>query len=425
MTSRPATAHASHRRISDRTPVHALRRFVRAHELRLPALVFVLHWIVVSGAAALAMHFARRMDASAAVGWQLPELSGWGELVIQPMRNWDGVWYSLIASEGYDYHPATTAFWPLYPMSMRVLSDILDTRVETAGVLLANLAFFFALIVFQRLVRREWGNEIANRALWLLAFFPTAFYFSAVYSESFFLLFSLLAFYLAGGGKWWQAGLAGLLAALTRNAGFMLVVPLGIMFLKQHGYHPRDWPRTWLAIGLPALGPLVYMFALWRMYGDPLLTIDAQKGFAREQAMPWTSFRMALDQMDFGWLRDLLSSPTWTTLTSQSVRAGFAESETLDTMLVLLAIPLLIYGFVRLPLEYAIFPLMLYLLPLFSPSTVHPLMSMSRFLIVMFPLFIALAILTRRQLTFTLALVPSIVLLALLTAQFATWYWVA
>ncbi len=425
MTSRPSTIDASRSRSGVRTPFAALRTFAREQELALPALVFVLHWIVVAGSAALATRYARRMDTVPAVGWYLPDLNGIGELFIQPLRNWDGFWYSLIATEGYDYHPASTAFWPLYPWSMRVLADIFAIRVETAGLILANVAFFLALVVFRRLVSRGWGDAVANRALWLLAFFPTAFYLSAVYSESFFLLFSLLAYYWATGGTWWRAGLAGLLAALTRNVGVLLVVPLGIIFLKRHGVDPRRWPRTWLAVGLPGLGPLLYMFALWRTYRDPLLTLDAQKGWAREQAMPWTTFRMAFDQLDLGWLRALIESPTWTTLTSHTVRFGFAEYESLDIAFALLAIPLLIYCLIKLPIEYAIFPVMLYLLPLFSPSTIHPLMSMSRFLIVMFPLFIALALLTQRRVSFRLALIPSIVLLALLTVQFSTWYWVA
>jgi len=402
-----------------------LRRIAHEQELELPALVFALHWIVVTAAAAIATRYANRLDTVPAVGWYLADLDGWRELLVQPMRNWDGFWYSLIATEGYDYHPAATAFWPLYPWSMRVLSDLLFLRVETAGLILANLAFFAALVVFQRLVKREWGAAVANRSLWLLAFFPTAFYFSAVYSESFFLLFSLLAFYWASGGKWWQAGLAAALAALTRNVGVLLVVPLGIIFLKQYGLRPRDWPRTWLAVGLPVLSPLIYMLVLWRAYRDPLLTLDAQKGWAREQAMPWTTFQMAFDQSNLDWLRELSASPTWATLTSHSVRSGFADYETLDIAFTVLAIPLLIYCFMKLPIEYAIFPLMLFAMPLFSPSTIHPLMSMSRFLIVMFPLFIAIAVLTRRRITFTLVLVPSIALLLILTVQFSTWYWVA
>jgi hypothetical protein len=425
VTTRSASRQRARSRSQGRSPLHAVRRFAREQELALPALVFALHWIVVTAAAAIGTQFAHRIDTVPAVGWYLPDRSGWQELIIQPLRNWDGFWYSLIAIEGYDYHPAATAFWPLYPWSMRLVADIFFIRVETAGLILANVAFFLALVVFHRLVSQTWNRAIANRAIWLLAFFPTAYYFSAVYSESFFLLFCLLAYYLAAGGKWWQAGLAGALAALTRNVGVLIAIPIGIMFLKQHGIDPRRWPRDWLAVGLPALGPLIYMFSLWRTYDDPLQTLDAQRGWAREQAMPWKTFQMAFDQLDLGWLRALLESPTWASLTSHEVRFGFAEYESLDLAVALLVIPLLMYCLIKLPIEYSIFPVILFVIPLFSPSTVHPLMSMSRFLIVMFPLFIGLALLTRRQITFTLMIVPSVVLLVLLTIQFSTWYWVA
>lgn len=425
MPSRSATIRRFRAGSHSRSPLHAARRFIHEQDLERPALVFALHWLVVTAAAALATRYAHRLDTVPAVGWYLPEHSGWRELVIQPLRNWDGFWYSLIANEGYDYHSASTAFWPLYPWSMRVVSDILFIRVETAGLILSNVAFFLALVVFYRLVTHTWSRPVADRAIWLLAFFPTAYYFSAVYSESFFLLFTLLAYYWASGGKWWQAGVAGALAALTRNLGVLLVIPLGIIFLKQHGINPRRWPRTWLAVGIPGIGPLLYMYALWRTYDDPLATLDAQSGWAREQAMPWQTFQMAFDQLDLTWLRTLLDSPTWSTLTSHAVRFGFAEYESLDVAITLLAIPLLIYCLIKLPLEYSIFPVMLYLIPLFSPSTIHPLMSMSRFVIVMFPLFIGLSLLTRKQIAFTLTLVPSIALMVLLTVQFSTWYWVA
>jgi hypothetical protein len=405
--------------------LRALRRVAREQELELPALVFGLHWLLVTVVAGIATRYAVRMETVKAVGWSLPDLDGWRELVVQPLRNWDGFWYALIATEGYDYHPATTAFWPLYPWSMRFVSELLGISVEAAGLVLANLAFFGALVVFHRLARREWGDEVANRAIWLLAFFPTAFFFSAVYSESYFLLFTLLAFCLAGGGRWWQAGLAGALAALTRNLGVLLVIPLGIMFLKAHGVRPRRWPATWPAVAIPVAGPVIYMAALWFEYRDPLLTLDAQKGWAREQAMPWTTFQMAFDQWDLSWLSELLASPTWSTLTSTTVRLGFAESESLDIVFTVVAIPLLVYALAKLPIEYGVYALALFALPLFSPSTIHPLMSMSRFFIVIFPLFIVLAMLTRRRIAFTLALVPSVALLAMLTLQFSTWHWVA
>ena len=167
------------------------------------------------------------------------------------------------------------------------------------------------------------------------------------------------------------------------------------------------------------------MLYLWRAFGNPLMTIDAQKGWARIQAMPWTTFRMAFDQLQGGWLYALLASPTWATLTSYPVRMSFAEYESLDIAMTFLGIVLIVYAFRVLPIEHSAWVAIMFALPLFSPSTIHPLMSIPRFMVVLFPLFIALAIFARRRFVLPIILVPSAVLMVLLTVQFSTWFWVS
>jgi hypothetical protein len=404
----------------------------REYHLAFVSSVFAAHWVFVTLFAALAMRFSVSLRPVKAVGWSLPPLEGWQHFVIQPMRNWDGFWYSLIATEGYGYHEATTAFFPLFPWSIRFVASVLAINVEIAGYILANLAFLFALIFLYRLVDREWGDGVARRTTILLASFPLAFYFTAVYSESFFLLFTVLAFYWAKTGKWWLAGLATMLAGLTRNLGVLLAIPLAIIFLKQywgvlrrHWKEPLRWPRDLLAFSLVPLGPVLYFLYLGLAFGNPLLTLDAQKGWARERAMPWTTVQMALHQWDLAWLRDLIASPTWSTLTSAQVRMGFAEYESLDIFMACIGLAMLVYCFLKLPIEYSLYCAVLFVLPMFSPSTVHPLMSVGRFTAVLFPLFIALGLLTRRRSLLPLLVIPSAALMALLIIQFSTWFWVA
>lgn len=408
------------------------RRLAREYQLAFVGSVWALHWVFVTLFAALATHYAYSQPPVKAVGYQLPALEGWQHYVIQPMRNWDGFWYSLIADRGYDYHPASTAFWPLYPWTMKLVSNLLVIRVEVAGYVLANIAFLAALVFFHRLVGREWGDGVARRATVLLAFFPTAFYFNAVYSESFFLLFTVLAFYSAKCGKWWLALAAAVLAGLTRNLGVLLLIPLTIIFVKQHWHilrwhwkKPTRWPAEALALALVPLGPALYLLYLWVDFGDPLLTLEAQKGWAREQGMPWTAFAMAFEQWGLGWLRELLASPTWATLTSFEVRRSFAEYESLDIIFAFLGLGFLAYAVRRLPLEYWAYSVVLFALPLFSPSTIHPLMSVPRFLVVLFPIFIGLALLTERRWLFPVILIPSATVMAALVVQFSTWFWVS
>lgn len=427
MSLRPTAIEIESR---DRIP-SAIRRVVNEYQLVYVGAIFAAHWLLITTVAALATRYAHANPPVKALGWQLPRLDSISGLIVQPMRNWDGFWYSLIAELGY-VHSATTAFWPLYPWSMRFVGTLLVIPYETAGYILSNIAFFAALVALHRFVTENWGQDVARRSTLLLAFFPTAFYFSAVYSESFFLLFCVLAFTWGRSGRWWLAGGAALLAGLTRNVGVLLLVPLGIMFLRQYGpalrgrwFDPRVWPSQTLALGLIPLGPILYTLYLWREFGNPLMTIDAQKGWARIQAMPWTSFRMALEQWQGGWLNALLASPTWRTLTSYPVRMSFAEYESLDLIMAFVGIAMIAYTLRVLPIEYGAWVAIMFVLPLFSPSTIHPLMSIPRFLVVLFPLFIALAIVARRRFVLPTILIPSTLLMVLLIVQFSTWFWVA
>ncbi|HUP27224.1 MAG TPA: hypothetical protein VM409_02230, partial [Chloroflexia bacterium] len=65
------------------------------------------------------------------------------------------------------------------------------------------------------------------------------------------------------------------------------------------------------------------------------------------------------------------------------------------------------------------------LLPLFSATTHNPLLSYPRFLIVLFPVFIVLALMGRNRYAHQIITWVSLLLLALFTIRFANWYWVA
>lgn len=403
----------------------AARAWLRARELRLPAVVFAAHWLIVAAVAALASRYALALPEVTTAGYRLPPLDGWERSIVQPLRNWDGFWYGLIAEQGYGYHPATSAFWPLYPWAMSFLSHLLAISVESAGLLISNAAFFVALVVLRDLVRAEAGDAVARRTLWLLAFFPTAFYFSAVYTESLFLLFSVLCFWWARGERWARAGLVGILAALTRNAGGLLALPLLMMVILRHGVYPRRWPRAAFAVFLPPLGTIAFMGYLWLVWGNPFLTFDIQANWARAAAPPWRTFAMAWDQVRIDWLRMLVEAPSWATLTSFEFRWSFAEYEFLDVAVTLLIVPLLVWCFARLPLAWGMWCAIVTAIPLFGPSEVHPLMSMPRYVLVLFPLFVALAQVLRQRAAFGAALTLSTLLLCGLTVQFVTWFWVA
>ena len=108
---------------------------------------------------------------------------------------WDGEWYLLIAEEGYDANPGggdvpeplrptdTIGFFPLYPLLIRAFSAT-GTPPSVAGVIIANIALLIAMFLLAALVRRDFGDRVATRAVWALLTFPTSLFFSAVYAES-------------------------------------------------------------------------------------------------------------------------------------------------------------------------------------------------------------------------------------------------
>src|SRR5690606_11835054 len=129
---------------------------------------------------------------------------------------------------------------------MRVAGRVLggsSVAVLAAGTLLVLAAFFTALVYLYRLARDLTGDEdAASGAVWLLAAYPFAVYFSAVYTESLFLAGALGAFHHARRGEYWPAGLWALFVGLTRPNGMFLAAPLALFAM-------RPWLPAWLAGG--------------------------------------------------------------------------------------------------------------------------------------------------------------------------------
>jgi hypothetical protein len=392
---------------------------------RTPLIAFAVHLVLVFSVTAIAMHEFYALTEVPAIQYALPPMTGIAHYTIQPLRNWDGFWYSLIASYGYGVYDASAAFWPLYPLLLRLGSQLTEWSIPTVGVLISNAAFLVALVILYWLVRLDYSEGIARRTVWLTTLFPTAFFFSAVYTEALFLLVTVAAIYFARTDRWGRAAVFTALAALTRNTGVLVLIPIGIMLVKRYGWNPRRWWINALQVGTAALSPIVFFLHLDQVWHEPLLPLKAQKGWARYQAMPWTTIRDAFDKLDLTWLHALYHSPTWATLTDPNIRLLFAEHQSYDVFILLAFVPIIAYTLLRVRGAYSLYALPIFMLPLFSPSLVHPLMSIPRFVIVLFPFFIAMAMLTRNRWIYLGVLALFVVQFVGLLIQFSTWYWVA
>jgi Mannosyltransferase (PIG-V) len=331
---------------------------------------------------------------------------------------WDAIHYLAVARFGYT-RAASTPFFPLYPLLVRLLGDVLGSG-PAAGVLISVFAFGVALRLLHRLTTLELGPRVADATILLVAFAPLSFFFNAVYTESLFLALSVGSIYAARRGRWKLAAGLGGLAAATRVTGVVLALPLAVMYLRER--RRLDPGLAWLA-AVPAglAGYLVYLAI--RGYG--FLAPFAQESgaeYGRQMGGPVHTFVAAVQAATLG-LRSIASRPIYQPSVGGAFSPG-AESILLVCVLAL-AIAALVGTFRRLPLAYGLYALAALLVCTWSPVAGQPLESFDRYALTIFPLWMAVAAwLSERRLTRATVLVSG-ALLAFWTFQFATWAFVA
>jgi hypothetical protein len=345
--------------------------------------------------------------------------------VLAPLARWDSVWYLRIADSGYEDSAARTAFFPLYPLLVRGVGTLFGGSpgaLLAAAFLVSLAAFLAALVLLHRLTELELGRRLARPALLLLAVFPAAVYFGVPYSESLFLLLAVGTFYAARTGRWAWAGVCAGLASGTRSAGLLLVLPLALIWWQSRPRRVRD--GAWVLLA-PA-GLVAYVAWLGLVEGDALRFLDVQEAWSRELTVPlagaWDGFAAAVDGV-----RQLASgsrSPVYFDAAAGDPFRIAAINVMLFATLVF-AVVACVGVFRRLPRAYGVWVAASLVLPLTFPVTPQPLMSLPRFVAVLFPVFMWLAVVCEERRVTDLAVGASAVGLGLFTAQYASWHWIS
>ena len=366
-------------------------------------------------------------------------LSGFAERLFEPWAHWDGVWFIRIAADGYAAHDYSQAFFPLYPLLLRLVAPLTGGDYVVAGVLVSLACYGGAMALLYRLVRSDLGPRVALWSVVLISVFPTALVFQAVYSESLFLLLVLASFTAARQGRWWAAGLAGLLAVLTRSAGLALLVPLALMWWEQRrgaavrlpggpaAGKPaarRPSPVTLLALLLVPAGLGLYMAYLWSAFGDPLLFGVVQGNWGRTMAAPWAAIAVGAEEAARG-IAWLVTNGPQAVLGMRNESGGIPIQQlanVLEFAGLLVAVALAAVCWRRLPAAYTVYAVAALVFPLFYPSDGRPLSSLPRFVLVDFPFFVALAVvLVPHRVTRWAVSGLFLVLLIVATVYFASW----
>jgi Mannosyltransferase (PIG-V) len=322
-----------------------------------------------------------------ASGDAIPATRAWGpftDLVFGTFDHWDAQWFLRIARDGYD--EVSAAFFPLYPALLWLGGSSL-----VWGTVLSLVAAGLAAWIVSDIARERLGPAGARDAVLILALFPTAFVFTAVYSDALFLLLSAASFRAAQRGHPWLAGVAGGLAVATRAMGLALL-PALVYLLWPKGR--RDlWPLAPLLL-LPAAVAL-YALYLQREVGDAFAFTGAQTTEWEREVHPLGPLGglwMAIQAGGHGTRAILEDLPR-----TDYGGAGYSQALQVSWWNVVhlaLLVPVMWLTWVawrRLGPAFGLYALATLVVILSVPSTGFPLVSLPRFVLSDFPVLIALA----------------------------------
>lgn len=309
-------------------------------------------------------------------------------------KRWDALHYVNLADLGYsgyieDGKHLFLVFFPLYPWLMRLVSALTGNTMA-AGLLISFLSYAGGCVYLCKLAAWELGEGAARRAVLFLSVFPYAFFFGGIMTESLFFLTTAAGLWYIRRHRWWLAGLFGILAAMTRMHGILLIGAAVAELLEHRGrFDWREILRRLPVLLLPVLGTAVYLLLNRQVGGDPFAFTVMQEhwsqGFCWISDTLWYVLQNALSYPTQAvryqlWIPTILLFPAFFAL------AVYARKR-FRSMYVL-------YGFVYLVLNYSL----------------SWLLSAGRYLSCALPFFLFAAALTekRRWLTILLTVVMSL-----------------
>ncbi len=333
-------------------------------------------------------------------------------------NRWDAPHYLDLAVFGYRaYDPGNLpmfsklgdldlfiVFYPLFPWLVGAVNAVLGDPIWSAFVV-TSLASFAVAPLLYRLVRHDEEPGVAMRAAIFALIFPTAYFLHLPYTEALFLALVLGSFLAARTDRWWLAGALGGLAALTRVNGLVLIPALGAEAFTQWLRLPREERRLraeWLAIGLVGVGFAVYLVVNQVVYGDPFTFLRIQhEHWFKSLAPPWQGIGAVV---------------RWTSKSNPDTALMLGWME-------LLFIVIGLVGTVHAALRFRpawFFWMAGNWLLFISTSFV---MSVPRYSLTLFPLFVSISLATRRTWLYTALALLSVGGLIYFAGRFAIGQW--
>jgi len=239
---------------------------------------------------------------------------------VSSLANFDGVHYILIARNGYVQYEQ--AFFPFYPLLIRLISPLLGKNHLLTGLIISNIFFFAALMILSRYLRliglkspsfeylifnENLRLQIPSYIFWTIIFlliFPGSFFFSAVYTEGLFLFLMITTLYFLEKDQCQPAIVFGFLSSLTRITGLLLAIPIALKLINEVKKKHVVNCRLLIALFSPLLGLSTYCLYLWRTTGDPLCFFHSLPAFGTQRS----TALILLPQVYYRYLKIILTA---------------------------------------------------------------------------------------------------------------------
>lgn len=351
---------------------------------------------------------------------------------LHALANWDGEWYLRIVEKGYAYdsaRPSSVAFFPAYPLL--AWGVVQTTGIEPVVALLfvshASLIATLALaLAYVRLRFPQERQELGQYVLLSLGLFPTALFFRMAYSESLFVLVTILCLY--GMERRWPLLLVAVLvgfATASRPVGLALLPPFVLHVRHRSASAPQLARRLAWLLPLSVWGIAAYMGYQWLAFDEPLAFFKTQANWRVYRPDSLSEKALALATLEPLWSVFSSTSPAYW-LRHALYPNPFFSLSLMNPLFFLAALGVLLIGFFRrwLSSYETLLACFLLLIPYVASSYEMHMASMGRFVAAIFPLHLVLGRFLVRLPGPLAALVLSVsaCFLALYAALFAAWY---
>lgn len=297
---------------------------------------------------------------------------------------WDGPHYLDVAKYGYancveNGQHLFLVFFPLYPWLIRLMA-LGCGDYTVAALLVSVLSYAVGAAFFYLVIAREYEEDIAEKSLVLLSVSPVAFFFGTVMSESLFFCLLSVSFYLIKRHRWFLAGFVGVLCALCRAQGVIILGVGAVEFLLTYSpvwyFRQKRMKDFWRAVFTKAiflfLTPIGLGIYLWINY-----------------LVEGNCFQFVIYQRDHWHLAPTFFTNTLREISSYLFRSDVSLTQKAcmwlpECLLFFLAFAALYYGRKRHPLKYTAF-LFVYTMINFSVTW---LISGSRYMLCALPLYV-------------------------------------